>query len=427
MTQLIVLIIVSAILISAQPGIAAEAPVVVSRHLGSVRGEIDGISFLVLRGTHEEQGEAHGVLGGEDILTVLNETLIPQVEKHPGAWDAAILPMIRTLDFPSRYVTEIDAMLRGIRKALPNPEDRELVALGREICVDDLRALSCVGDIMSASYNVGDGGCSSFSTWGSLTSDGALISGRNLDYGTFPGTIRFTLIAREATEPGRLATLDISASGTVGASTAMNSEGIVLMMHDEHGLPIETTTGHTPRPLVNRDAIEQLRIAQRPHEIADLFRSKRVMTGNNTPIVFPSRGGLPGPNACVVEWDGNPLADGAALRLPDEGVKANAMFCTNHYLQRRDPGEREGNSHRRMASLVDAVEAARIANTTIGLEEAKRMMNDVAVRGEGVTYLTAIAFPDERRMVFATTPETGVPATEGRWVEITWDEIFGAR
>jgi len=80
-----------------------------------------------------------------------------------------------------------------------------------------------------------------------------------------------------------------------------------------------------------------------------------------------------------------------------------------------------------MASLVEAVGTARTSKTTIGVEEAKRMMDAVAVRGEGVTYLTAIAFPDEKRFIFATTPDTGVPATEGRWIEVNWDAIFAAQ
>jgi hypothetical protein len=207
----------------------------------------------------------------------------------------------------------------------------------------------------------------------------------------------------------------------------MNAEGIVLLVHDEDGLPIEKAAGYTPRPLVSRDALEQIKLAQKPDEIAELFSDKKVITGNNTHIVFPSRNGAPGPHACVVEWDGNPAGDGAAIRLPDPELDSDALLCTNHYLERRDAAESEGGTLSRMASLVEAVGTARTSKTTIGVEEAKRMMDAVAVRGEGVTYLTAIAFPDEKRFIFATTPDTGVPATEGRWIEVNWDAIFAAQ
>lgn len=407
------------------PSAAADDPVVVARHGNSVRGEIDGVSFLVLRGSHEEQGEAHGVLVAEDILRLLNETLIAEVEKRPGTWDNAIIPMTRNFDFPPPYTVEIDAILRGIRMSLPDSSDRQLSRLGREVTIDDLRALSCVGDIMSSSYNVGDEGCSSFSAWGPLTSDGRLIAGRNLDYRTFPGEIPMLLVGRESPESDRLATLDIGGPGYVGANTTMNAEGIVLMMHDEHGLPMEKAVGYTPRPLVNRDAIERLRLGQTPVEIAGLFSQRKVITGNNSHLVFPTRNN--GPMACVVEWDGNPQDQGATLRLPGTGSLETSMFCTNHYLQRRGPSETGGNSHERLNSLRVAVGKAQADGDVIEIEDAKRMMHAVARRGGSVTYLTAIAFPDERRVVFATTPATGVPATEGRFVEILWDEIFSAR
>ena len=66
-------------------------------------------------------------------------------------------------------------MIDGLRAARPKPEDRVLKSPGREITVDDLKAVNCLSDIMGA-------GCSSFSAWGSLTDDGAPVIGRNLDY-----------------------------------------------------------------------------------------------------------------------------------------------------------------------------------------------------------------------------------------------------
>jgi hypothetical protein len=52
-------------------------------------------------------------------------------------------------------------------------------------------------------------------------------------------------------------------------------------------------------------------------------------------------------------------------------------------------------------------------------------MHSVARSGETVTYLTVVAYPGTRKMVFAVTPAHGVAATEGQWVEITWDSVFG--
>jgi hypothetical protein len=42
-----------------------------------------------------------------------------------------------------------------------------------------------------------------------------------------------------------------------------------------------------------------------------------------------------------------------------------------------------------------------------------------------VTYLTSIAIPGEKRIVFAVSPGGGISATREEWIEITWDQIFG--
>lgn len=404
---------------------AASSVTVTARHGDSVRGEIDGVTFFVLRGTSQEQGEAHGALGAKDILTVLDGTLIAQVEKQPGAWEHGILPMVRTFQFPEPYAVELEAMLDGIRKALPDSADRVLSSIGREITLDDLRALNCVGDIMSSGSNMASQGCSSFSAWGRFTADGSVIAGRNLDYTTFPGKIPFCIIARESTGPGSAATLDLSAPGALGVSTAMNSEGVVLLFHDESGLPIKPSGGYAPRPIVSRAALEHLTVEMSSESIVKLFQEKNVLTGTNTHLVFPSSG--PGPRAAVVEWDGNPDGKGAAIRTPDGSVDDEALLCTNHYLARTTREPSDGGTFRRFSSLARAIVDAKAAEATIGLPEAKEMMDDVAVGGGGVTYLTAIAYPDERRFVFATTPDTGVPATKGKWSEVNWEQIFNAR
>jgi len=399
---------------------------IVARYGQSVRGEVDGIDFLLLRGTRQEQGEAHGVLVAKDILGLLNNTLIPQVEKQPGAWDAVIIPMVRRFSFPEQFAVELEGLFRGLQKALPDRDDRKLKALDREIGIEDLQALNCVNDIMSSGRAEADA-CSSFSVWGSLTADGAILSARNLDYTTFPGEVPFLVIAREPAESGRLATLDLSGPGLLGVSTAMNAEGIVLLQHDEQGLPGEATAGFTPRLLVNRDAIERLRVGQDPVEIARLFSNQKTITGTNTHISFPSRKRAGGPEACVVEWDGNALDSGATIRLPDARVDSEALFCTNHYLRRRRPEGTVGNSQRRMTSLVEAVRRARSRNAPMEIEKIKQALHTVAASGESVTYLTAIAFPDQRRIVFATTPGPGVPATQGQWIEVSWEGVFQVR
>jgi hypothetical protein len=61
----------------------------------------------------------------------------------------------------------------------------------------------------------------------------------------------------------------------------------------------------------------------------------------------------------------------------------------------------------------------------VDVEKAIKMMDSVAENGEVVTYMTVIAFPRDRTMIFAFSPDEGVSATKGEWIEITWDQVFG--
>lgn len=134
--------------------------VVTERYGKSLRGEIDGTTILVLRGTYEEMGEAHGALAGKEVLTLLDQTLISYInQKKPNAWDDVMLPLGGSFIFPDVYEKELAAIIRGIRKAHPNGQARMLSTIGREITDDDLRVLNCISDIMNWTSD----GCSSFS------------------------------------------------------------------------------------------------------------------------------------------------------------------------------------------------------------------------------------------------------------------------
>jgi hypothetical protein len=62
----------------------------------------------------------------------------------------------------------------------------------------------------------------------------------------------------------------------------------------------------------------------------------------------------------------------------------------------------------------------------IDVERAIKMLNSVARNEKTVTYLSVIAVPAERRIVFAVSTGSDVSATRGEWTEITWDQVFGA-
>ena len=63
---------------------AAPAPKieVQERHGKSYRGTIDGFPLLMLHGTQRERGEAHGRLAAATILALLDEALIPSINRR---------------------------------------------------------------------------------------------------------------------------------------------------------------------------------------------------------------------------------------------------------------------------------------------------------------------------------------------------------
>jgi hypothetical protein len=160
-----------------------------ARYGESFRRGAGGVPILVLSGTYEEMGDAHGVLGANEIMAGFDRTLIPYLNQaKPGAWDRLVLPAARTVRFPDHLEAELEGMIRGIRKRYPDKRDRALLSLGREIGIDDLRALNCMDDIME----VLGGGCSSFSAWGRLPGTGASFPAETSITGPSPDRAGFS-------------------------------------------------------------------------------------------------------------------------------------------------------------------------------------------------------------------------------------------
>ncbi|MCC6357020.1 MAG: hypothetical protein IT577_24295, partial [Verrucomicrobiae bacterium] len=165
---------------SAESAQASPPIVVIARHGQSLRGTVDGFPILLLRGTQEERGEAHGFLAAKEIIGVCDATagFLKQgsdaAGKPANPWEQGIEAVAR-FAFPLRCVAELRGMLRGIEMALPNEQDRQIPSLGRAITLEDLKLLQA-GEVFELMR------CSQFSAWGPLTDDGEPIVGRNWDY-----------------------------------------------------------------------------------------------------------------------------------------------------------------------------------------------------------------------------------------------------
>jgi hypothetical protein len=393
---------------------------ITERYAKSVRGRISGIPVLILRGNYEEIGEAHGALAGKDIIHLLDSILIPFINRtQTNAWDINIIPASNSCFFPEDYERELNSILTGIKKKHVHKNDRMLYSIKREITVQDLRALNCFIDIMYSA-----GGCSSFSAWGSMTDNGEVIIGRNLDDRYIPGKPPFMILARELSMLGRQSTIDITGPGVIGSSTAMNADGLIVMGHDANGLPPSNTNRWTPRAIVMREVIESIRASDSVEQISRIFQNKPVTIGNNTHIAQDINKRPKSPLPFVVEWDGNQKDNGVTLRTVEHSELHDAIVCTNHFLKRRPKTGESTHSkmrYRRLTELLNEVHASR---KVVDLGKAIKMMDSVAENGATVTYLSVIGFPKTRKIIFAVSPGDGISATKGKWIEISWDQLF---
>jgi len=392
-------------LLGAAPGASLE---VQERHGKSFRGTIDDFPILRLRGTHRERGEAQGRLEAAAILSLLDDVLIPSLHKlAPGSWEKKLVRESATFAFPARYEEELAGMLDGIRAALPRKEGRTLKTLDRELGLEDLKAINCLSDILGA-------GCSSFSAWGARTPDGTPIVGRNLDYFAFPIASKALLLAVEPSEQNFRATVDIVMPGFIGVSTALNSEGAFLALHDEKGLPGAAASNWVPRSLALRTAIETATGAGAVKDVEAALKGVPVRIGNNVHV-----SGSTGPTA-VLEWDGNAKDGGVTSRGP-EGQ--DTLVCTNHYCLREksDGGPDSGG---RFTTVSRGLEAVAVSGRNVDLDTAKRLLQSVSRSGALVTHLSYVAWPAARRWTFAVSPQTGISASKGRWIALEWKDVF---
>jgi len=395
-----------------------------ARHGDSVRATADGVPVLVLRGTHRQRGEAHGMLAAREIIDVIGRALAPVVNRHsPRAWDDSFLPAARRFRLAPRYRKELAGMLDGIRRALPDPADRRLRSLDREIGPDDLHALQCLGDVMGMQ-------CSTITVWGRLTDDGGPLTARNLDYAAFPIHRYALVIAAEPAEAGLRPTVEFSAAGFVGASTTMSADGVFVAIHDVRGATAPTArSGLTARLPALRTALESARPAHAVADLAKALKGTKPALGSNVHVSLPRGSDGPATPAAVIEWEAaaGQRTNGVAVRTVRRPSDDDEPFilCTNHHATRHahDP-HRRPDSRARAERLARAARIAVENGRTIGGGEACGLLDSVCKRGRVVTHLSAIAWPDRATVAFAVSPAPGAAATGGQWRAVNIGEIF---
>lgn len=397
----------------------AREVVVLARHGKSLRGTIDGFPILLLRGTHEERGEAHGALAAREIIAICDSTaaflkLGSYAAKRPDAtWEGG-LKAAAAFEFPRRFEVELAGMLRGIQEALPNPEDRVVKALGREITLEDLKLLQA-GDVFELMR------CSQFSAWGALTEDGGPIVGRNWDYPPLYSMDYACVIAVEPAEEGLWPTLDAMCFGMLGCGLAtINRDGVYVAGNDAG---IEEGGIHVAHPTPGGLLMRMVMETAPPDRLIEEF-TQTIKDHVTLGLLFHFVGvkGPDGP-AAIVEYDPRPDVGGVHVRHAERKLPG-ALLVTNH-CEASGPREESLGRYRTISGAINEFGRKR---AKIGFEEARAIMGLVAKASAGnATLYTAVAWPAQRKLMVAVAPDLSTPATSGRYVAVEWEKVFGVK
>ncbi len=406
-------------------GVAAsadEAPAVSirERYGESCRADVGGFPVLVLRGTHRERGEAHGFLAAKEILRTCEAMAAAVNSMGPAGtgetgWEAA-KKLVGRSQFPERFQVELEGMLQGIGRALPEARDRRLKATGAEVTLEDLKVLQC-GDVLELMR------CSQFSAWGSLTPDGSTIIGRNWDYPPiFPhGT--YCAFAVDPAEKGLQKTLDALWFGMIGAGMAcLNEEGVYLSGNDAGSEDPSRVQSPVPVMLAVRVAAETALVSD---PLAAVARNidQRTALALLYHIVAPAGPEGQGAKAFVFEYAPGATSPFAARVRRSTQTLPDALILTNDPLI----GSASGEVCDRYARIEKAL-ADPSTQGKVDFEKVRSILDSVAASGPGVTtQYSAVLTPAKRELRIAVAPAAGKPATKQDYARLQWEVVFGLR
>lgn len=293
---------------------------------------VSGIPVLRLWGTPHDRGFAQGYLLAKEIVTGTDRGLSGFLRDRMDAYAQKILPVAGMgFRFSDAEIAEMEGIVEGIRARLPEEEDRVVGCLGRELALADVKVLNTFGDWYAL-------GCSSVALWGEKTEDGTPAVVRNFDFLAFDLVAAHQHLRVVLPPPGDAETrgwVGVCHPGSVGALTAMSSEGVFAAIHD---VPVlggmkDVLQGNVPRLLAIRRLVEGLPAEGAVEKAVERCRSWNTLYGNNFLVATPEPGdGLP---AGVLEYDTREDDDrGVDLRGPGENPEGQPLpfvLCSNHF------------------------------------------------------------------------------------------------
>jgi|GEM_PF-4189811 len=365
----------------------------------------DGISLLTLSGTPEEKGYTHGYMLAKEILTLLisasQDPTYLLVAKR--SYKQVRELQHTSFEYSEEIMRELWGMKAGIEARLTSEEERTFY--GHVLDIVDLKVLNSAADWLYL-------GCSSITVFSESAGELGPMSARNLDYLRDSGGHVFTkpLVVASKSDEDQQCWLSATWPGMVGHYSSMRKDGVAVFMQDSNARSARRV-GLVPRSIAARRVLEECDASDPIESAASLFRAQRTFTGSNFHFIAPDPNNKEEIVAAVFEYDGrSEIDEGVTIRLPGSAEESdNSLVVTNHFCSRTGTYDGGANSSQRFAALDKQLKAYAGADTKVGLDEARTLLQLVEADTQYVlTIHSTYTFPLSGRFYVAFADKKGV-------------------
>ena len=363
-----------------------------------------------------ERGFAEGYLLAEDLRDDFDAALESLPTFGANKYEAMLLPWSKkNFDWDADARTEFDGIFSGMSAKL-GKAGMASKTLGRALTRDDVVAINTIADYFGPA-------CSGFAAWGKHTANGESIHGRTLDFPIGPKAVADQMLivsdplpARADGRPARKGWVAIGWPGLLVQYTGMNSEGLVVCLHDAYNFKRGGKEGghFIARGLLLRrmletidpaasDAAEQGAKMAAEHGAAcgNLFHMTWSKAAAEKTSTTPS---------AVLEFDTSDQK--VTIRRMDE---SGELVVTNHFRVRTGAVACE-----RFKNISNGLELLDKANKPIGLMEARKLLMSAE---QPVAAHSVYFFPDRLEFEVSLT-KNNVMSPRVAPVEFSMKELF---
>jgi hypothetical protein len=421
---------------AAATAITLRAPTHLPRHDRAVANGalrwLRGHPVVQLRGDAQQRGFAHGELLAAQIVDVFRCYVLEDRLGSADRYREFARFLETAFDWPPALLTEVDAMLEGMRAS---GADLTVPELGRPFGRTELLAINAYIESRAMRSS-----CTQFAAWGERTAGtdvaGGTIAGRNMD-----GEIdlrrvtvsHFVLFAVAPSEPGHRRFVSAMWPGFVGTLSGFNEAGVHCMENAGGTGPGPVVTKLRPMTWIQREALVHFGADATPADFERLLAANANAAGGACAaggiVLFALPSSSPQP-AWVLEGD----RFGHATRLPGEvpPLAGGVLAASNHHLRYGADPARPGTSFGKPPSFAShwRYEAGRHrlegwlrTGRPIGTAEMRELLQTVA---HGTTEHSVITRPDAREIDVAVASMRAEPwdAPYRAWTTYSFAELF---